>query len=209
MGVRYRRRDPFYLRAKKEGYRSRAAYKLLDLVRRAPRVRRGARVLELGCWPGGWLQVLCREVGAEGRVVGVDIEEIEPLPGVVFVHGDFSEPRVVERIAAALGGAADAVLSDAAPKLTGVREVDRAAQEELCLAALAVAERVLRPDGALILKGFPGPEADRFRARLRERFAAVAETRPQGKRASSKEFYWIAGPEREEKRRRARARKPA
>lgn len=149
-------------------------------------------MVELGCWPGGWLQVLADRVGPEGRVVGCDLEEIEPLEGVVFLALDFTEPGAAEAIAEALRRPADIVLSDAAPKLSGIRDVDRAAQEELYEAALAIASRVLRPRGTLLMKGFPGPESDRLRKSLRRRFDRVRELRPEARRPTSKEFYWIA-----------------
>lgn len=151
-------------------------------------------MLELGCWPGGWLQVLREAVGPRGQVVGVDTEQIEPLEGVQFLKLDFTEPEAPERIAAELGGPVDALLSDAAPKLTGIRDVDRAAEEELWDAALRTALLVLRPGGTLIVKGFPGEEANSFRKQLKSRFGRVAEVRPEGKRSTSKEFYWVASP---------------
>jgi 23S rRNA (uridine2552-2'-O)-methyltransferase len=191
--ARYDRKDSFYRRAKQEGYRSRAVFKLEDLLKSVPRLRPGSRVVELGCWPGGWLQLLVRAVAPGGTVVGVDIAPIEPLDGVTFLELDVTEPDAPERIAEALGGPADLLVSDAAPKLSGIRDVDRGAQEELYEAALRVAERVLRPEASLILKGFPGPEADRLRQTLRARFPSVSELRPEGKRSSSKEFYWVAG----------------
>ncbi len=148
--------------------------------------------MELGCWPGGWLQILARRVGREGRVVGVDLAPIEPLPEpIVFEALDVTAKEAPARIEALLGGPADALLSDAAPKLTGIRDVDRAACEELYEAALRIADRVLAPGGPLVIKGFPGPEADAFRAELRRRFGRAREVRPEGKRSTSKEFYWL------------------
>ncbi len=168
-------------------------YKLKDLLRRLPELLPGSAVVELGCWPGGWLQVLVEHVGPEGRVVGVDLRELEPLPEpVVLLELDFTEPEAPERVAQALGRRADALLCDAAPQLSGVREVDRAATEELHDAALRVAEAVLRPGGWLVMKGFPGPESDHFRSRLRARFPRVIEVRPEARRSTSKEFYWLA-----------------
>lgn len=160
-----------------------------------PRIRRGAAVVDLGCWPGSWLQVLAERVGPEGRIVGVDIEPVSPLGDpVVVLQLDLTEPDAIDRVAEALGRPADAVLSDAAPKLTGIRDVDRAAIEELYEAALAVAGRVLAPEGSLVVKGFPGPTADAFRKELRRRFPHVAELHLEASRTTSKEFYWLAGP---------------
>ena len=153
-------------------------------------------MLELGCWPGSWLQVLATRVGTEGVVVGVDLVPVDPLaPPVVTLVGDFCEPVVREAIASALGGRADLLLSDAAPKLSGIADVDRAAMEELHEAALALCDSALDEAGSLVMKAFPGAEADAIRLRLRKRFARVAEVRPEGKRATSKEFYWVAGPD--------------
>jgi 23S rRNA (uridine2552-2'-O)-methyltransferase len=168
-------------------------YKLDDLLRRAGKLPSGATVVELGCWPGGWLQRLCEMVGPSGRIVGVDVQPFEPLGETVIpLVLDVTEPDAVERIASALGRPAHAVLSDAAPKLSGIADVDRSASAELCAAALAVALRVLRPKGFLIVKDFPGPESKAFGAELRRAFARVAEVRPEGRRATSKEFYWLA-----------------
>jgi 23S rRNA (uridine2552-2'-O)-methyltransferase len=168
-------------------------YKLDDLLRRAGGIQRGATVVELGCWPGGWLQRLAEAVGPSGRVVGVDVEPIEPLgEPVIPLVLDLTEPDAVERIATALERPAHAVLSDAAPKLSGIPDVDRSAGAELCAAALAVARRVLRPKGFLIVKDFPGPESKAFGGELRRVFARVSEIRPEGRRSTSKEFYWLA-----------------
>ena len=152
-------------------------------------------MLELGCWPGGWLQVLQETVGPRGQVLGVDTEQIDELPGVRFLQLDFTEPDAALRLAEETGGEqVDALYSDAAPKLTGIRDVDRGAEEELWDAALRIAERMLRPGGTLIVKGFPGEEANAFRKQLKARFGRVAEVRPEGKRSTSKEFYWVASP---------------
>lgn len=151
-------------------------------------------MLDLGCWPGGWLEVLARRIGPEGRIVGVDLVETPALaaPQVTVLTADFTAPETLEKLRAALGRPADAVLCDAAPKLTGVRDVDLAAIEEIYEAALGIAESLLAPRGFLIVKGFPGQESDRFRKELRRRFAQVSEVRPEGKRVTSKEFYWVA-----------------
>lgn len=155
-------------------------------------------MIELGCAPGGWLQILAAEVGESGRVLGVDSVPVDPLESPVrLLELDFTREDAPEEIARALGAPADAVLSDAAPKLTGIRDLDRAAEQELYDAAWRVMERALRPGGALVVKGFPGPEADRFRSALRARFARVVEVRPEAKRTTSKEHYWVARAESE------------
>ncbi len=157
-------------------------------------------MVELGCWPGSWLQVLAQRVGPRGRVVGVDLQALDPLEGpVVLLELDFTDPDACPQLAGALGRPADAVFCDAAPKLSGIRDVDRAALEELYDAALRVCGEVLRPGGSFVLKGFPGPGSDRFRVILRQRFGRVAELRPEGKRSTSKEFYWVASGEPREK----------
>jgi 23S rRNA (uridine2552-2'-O)-methyltransferase len=150
-------------------------------------------VLELGCWPGGWLQVLAKRVGPEGRVVGVDTKPTEPLdPPVVLLQLDFTEFGAIETVSEAVGGRVQALFSDAAPTLSGIKDVDRGAAEEIHASTFAIAEAVLEPSGFLIAKGFPGPPADEFRKQLRGAFAKVDERRPEGKRSTSKEFYWVA-----------------
>ena len=159
----YDRKDHFHQRAKREGFRSRAAYKLLEIQQSQRLLRPGQRVIDLGCWPGGWLQVAGQAVGPSGRVAGVDLAAIDPpidYENVFALTGDLTQPPVIKELIELLGRRADVLLCDAAPKLTGIKDVDRAAVEELCDAALRVATRVLRPGGGLILKGFPGPEAE-------------------------------------------------
>lgn len=155
--------------------------------------------------------MLAEQVGPEGRVVGVDRQALEPLGDpVVLIQLDLTAPEAPERIAEALGRPADALFCDAAPQLSGVREVDRAAIEELHEGALSVAETVLRPRGSLVIKGFPGPESDRFRSRLRARYPRVIEVRPEARRSTSKEFYWLATnppPSPRERKRRKRRRR--
>jgi 23S rRNA (uridine2552-2'-O)-methyltransferase len=192
-GGKYEPHDAFYEKAQAAGYRSRAVYKLEDLLREAPAVRRGSTVLELGCWPGGWLQVLAKRVGPEGLVVGCDTKPTEPLdPPVTVLRLDFTEFGAIETLAEAVGGRVHALFSDAAPTMSGIKDVDRGAAEEIHASTLAIAQAVLEPGAFLIAKGFPGPPADAFRKELRAAFAQVSEKRPEGKRAASKEFYWVA-----------------
>ncbi|MFQ5514384.1 MAG: SAM-dependent methyltransferase [Myxococcota bacterium] len=156
-------------------------------------LRPGDAVVDLGCAPGGWLQVLAERVGGRGLVLGVETRPVEPLGGCVrLLELDFTSPAAPQRIAEELGREATAVFCDAAPRLSGIRDVDRAALEEIHAAALAVCERVLRPGGRLVLKGFPGPASEGVRQELRRRFERVTEVRPQATRRGSREFYWVA-----------------
>jgi 23S rRNA (uridine2552-2'-O)-methyltransferase len=191
----YERKDSFHRRAKQAGYRSRAAYKLEEIDRSQRLLRPGARVVDLGCWPGGWLQVAARAVGAKGRVVGADLAAIDPpldLANVFAIQGDITEAPVLERILEELGGQASVLLSDAAPKLTGVRATDRAREEALLEAIEAAAPRLLAPGGALLVKLLDCPEAAGFAKRIRTRFASARQLRPAASRQGSSERYLLA-----------------
>lgn len=191
----YERKDTWHRRAKREGFRSRAAYKLAEIQQRSGLLREGQRVVDLGCWPGGWLQVAARAVGPRGRVVGVDVAPLDPPlsePNVEFLCADLTAPETASRILAALGGAADVVLSDAAPKLTGTRATDRAREEELLLAIEALLPALLRPGGDLLLKLLEGPEAQAVERRLRARFASARSLRPSASRKGTTERYLLA-----------------
>ena len=190
----YRRKDAFHQRAKREGYRSRAAYKLAEIADRHALLASGARVVELGAWPGGWLQVAAERVGASGRVVGVDLAAIDPLgiENVFAIQGDFSEPRVLQAILDALGAPADVLLSDAAPKLTGLRDVDRAREEALLEAVAAALPILLRPGGDLLCKLLDSPEADAIGRRIGQSFREARTLRPEATRKGSAERYLVA-----------------
>ena len=193
--ARYQRKDHYHQRAKREGYRSRAAYKLEEIQRAQRLLRPGQRVVDLGCWPGGWLQVASAAVGARGRVVGVDRAEIEPAldnENVIAMCGDLAEPRVWKDILEALGGLADVVLSDAAPKLSGVRATDCAREEALLEGVEAALPTLLRPGGSLLLKILEGPDAQRVDRRIRERFERARGMRPRASRKGSTERYLVA-----------------
>ena len=147
--VAYNRKDAFYKKAKKEGYRSRAAYKLLDLNRTWRFLRPGTRVIDLGSWPGGWVQVAAKAVGTSGQVMGIDLVRLDPLPlaNVTLVQGDATDPDQQQHLLTSLGQPADVLLSDMAPKLSGVRESDEARATELCRTALGCSHILLKPGG--------------------------------------------------------------
>ena len=156
---------------------------------------RGQRVVDLGCWPGGWLQEAARAVGPRGRVVGVDLAAIDPPlenENVVALVGDLEDPEIAAQILAALGGRADVVLSDAAPKLTGVRATDRAREERLLEAVERLVPELLRAGGSLIVKLLEGPEAAAIAVRLGGRFESARSVRPAATRKGSSERYLVA-----------------
>jgi 23S rRNA (uridine2552-2'-O)-methyltransferase len=190
----YRRKDAYYERARAAGYRARSAYKLAELDRRLGLLHRGDFVVDLGAWPGGWLQVALERVGPEGRVVGVDLAAIEPLAGtnVVLVRGDLRDPGTLEAVRGHLGRAADVVLSDLAPKLTGIRATDHARATALVMTALEALPGLLRPGGRLLVKLFMGPEHARVVGRIREAFVDVRATKPDATRPGSSELYVAA-----------------
>jgi 23S rRNA (uridine2552-2'-O)-methyltransferase len=190
----YQRKDSFYTRAKAAGYRSRAAFKLQQLAQRGHLLRRGDCVVELGAWPGGWLQVVAADVGPQGRVVGVDLQPIDALPesNVITVVGDISNSHTQERVMRACGAKADVLLSDLAPKLTGVRARDQVQTQALADCVLQWVERVLKPGGKLVVKLFMGNDLPQYLARLRTMFREVHLTRPEATRRGSTEVYAVA-----------------
>jgi len=190
----YERKDAFYKKAKREGYRARSAYKLIELNREFRLLRAAMRVVDLGAWPGGWVQVAAELVGRTGKVVGIDLVALEPLsfPQVKLLQGDVTDPAQQERILAALGGPADVVLSDMAPKLSGIREVDETRAVALCRAALHCAQTLLRPGGALLLKVFMGAEHKALLLELRSLFPLVKTSKPESSRKGSTEVYVVA-----------------
>jgi 23S rRNA (uridine2552-2'-O)-methyltransferase len=193
--ARYERKDAFHQRAKREGLRSRAAYKLQEMERAERVLAKGARVVDLGCWPGGWLQVAAAAVGPTGRVVGVDLAALDSpldLANVFAIQGDLAEASVLAALRDRLGGPADVVLSDAAPKLTGVRATDRAREEALLAAIEAALPHLLAPGGALLVKLLDCPESAGFVKRLRARFDTARELRPEASRKGSSERYLLA-----------------
>lgn len=190
------RKDEYYNRAKQEGYRSRAAYKLRQLDDREALLAPGDAVVDLGAAPGGWLQVAAEAVGENGVVVGVDRQSIDPLEdvgtSVETVRGDMTETHTIDEIREHLPrGVADVVVSDMAPEMTGEYPVDQARSIHLAERALAAATALLAPGGHLVIKVFDGPDVASFRRRLEGQFEHVAATTPDASRDSSSERYLI------------------
>src|SRR5881628_1639075 len=184
--------DPYVRRARTQGYRSRAAYKLLQLLKLDGLVRSGDTVVDLGAAPGSWSQVLVECVGRSGRVVAVDLLEVAPVPGVMVVQGDFSEEAVLRRLDEALGGRKiDLVVSDMAPNISGVRSSDQARSIHLCELALDFAETHLNSGGAFVVKAFQGAVYPEFLAAMRRIFVSVASRKPGASRGESNEMYLV------------------
>jgi 23S rRNA (uridine2552-2'-O)-methyltransferase len=185
--------DPYVKRAKKEGYRSRSAYKLLEIDERDRLFRPGQVVVDLGSAPGGWSQVAARETGSQGRVIAIDQLAMDPIPGVAFVQEDFTTGRGLEAVQAALGRRkADLVLSDLAPNLSGIPASDQARSMALAEIALDFARLHLKSDGALLVKVFQGAGFDEYLRELRASFAKVLVRKPESSRDESAEQYLLA-----------------
>jgi len=194
--ARYERKDHLHQRAKKEGLRSRAAYKLEEVQKGSKLLSKGQRVFDLGCWPGGWLEIAGALVGPRGRVVGVDralVDPVIPLAQVSAIVGDLEAPEIADALRESLGAErADVVLSDAAPKLTGVRETDRANEERLLEAIEGLLPQLLTVGGSLLIKILEGPEAQTIDRRMRKSFERAKTLKLQSTRKGSSERYLIA-----------------
>lgn len=190
--LREHENDPFVLRARREGFRARAAYKLLEIDERDRLLRPGALVVDLGAAPGSWSQVAARRVGPRGRVVAVDLLPVDPVPGVEILQGDFTEQSLADRVTAALGGRpADLVLSDMAPNISGIASADQARALHLAELALEFATGHLAPGGAFLVKVFQGEGFPAFRAAMLRRFASMATRKPAASRDRSTEVYLL------------------
>ncbi len=187
--------DPYVRRAKSEGYRSRAAYKLIEIDDKARFLRRGARVVDLGAAPGGWSQVAASRVGAKdgkGKVVAIDLLDIEAIPGVTFMQLDFLDEDAPEKLKEMLGGPADIVLSDMAGNTTGHRQTDHLKIMALVETAAEFAREVLAPGGTFLAKVIQGGTEHTLLSELKKNFASVKHVKPPASRSDSAELYVLA-----------------
>jgi len=188
--------DPYVARAKREGFRSRAAYKLSEIDDKFHLLKPGARVVDLGAAPGGWSEIAAKRVGASGRVVALDILDMKPIPGVEFLHLDFLDATAPERLREMLGdknqGKADVVLSDMAANATGHRQTDHLRIMALAEAAALFAREVLAPGGSFLCKVLQGGTEAGLLAELKRDFATVKHVKPPASRADSAELYLLA-----------------
>ena len=185
--------DPYVQRSRKEGYRSRAAYKLIEIDDRDRILAPGAVVVDLGAAPGGWTQVSVKRAGPKGRVVAIDLLEMEPVAGATFLRGDFAGPAGLAAVEAALAGArVDAVLSDMSPNISGIAITDQARSMALAELARDFALAHLKPGGAFLVKLFQGAGYEEFHRSLRAAFAKVVVRKPDASRGESAELYLLA-----------------
>ncbi|HYD50023.1 MAG TPA: RlmE family RNA methyltransferase [Terriglobales bacterium] len=190
----YRRKDAYYHRAKESGFRSRAAFKLIELAQSERLFRPGDTVLDLGAWPGGWVQVAAKLVGPQGRVIAVDRRAIESvaLPNVITITGDLFDAEIAEQVHAATGGRIALLLSDLAPSLTGVRARDEAEATRLVELVLSYADRGLLRGASLLTKLFMSGDFKQVVGQIEARFEQVRILRPDATRKGSAELYALA-----------------
>jgi 23S rRNA (uridine2552-2'-O)-methyltransferase len=184
--------DPYVARAKREGYRSRAAFKLIEIDERFKLLKPGQRIVDLGAAPGGWSQVAAKIVGDSGRIVGIDLLEIEPMTGVEFITLDFLAPEAPKLLTDLLGGPADLVLSDMAANTTGHKQTDHLRIIGLAETAAEFAREILAPGGSYLAKVFQGGTEGTLLADLKRDFASVRHVKPNASRADSSELYVLA-----------------
>lgn len=185
--------DPYVRQAKREGYRSRAAYKLQEIDARDRLLKPGMTVVDLGATPGGWSQVAAARVGPGGRVIAVDLLEMQPVAGVTFLLGDFREDAVLAQVEQALGGRqVDLVICDMSPNISGIVVTDQARSMHLAELALEFCHTHLKPGGTLLVKAFQGAGFQDLIAALRASFSRVAGRKPKASRDRSSEVYLLA-----------------
>ncbi len=187
-------RDGYVRKAQADGYRSRAVYKLIEIDQRDRLLRPGMTVVELGAAPGGWTQYVRERIGVTGRAIAVDVQPMAPIPGVIVVHGDIADAAVKQRIIAHLGGdgRADLVISDMAPNISGIRDVDESRGIALLENSLALAVAVLARGGGFLVKLFAGDSVIGFRRRCELYFCDCVIRKPAASRAKSRELYLLA-----------------
>lgn len=191
MRLQEARRDYYRKLAKERGFRSRAAYKLLEIKNSYHLIQSGMYVADLGCAPGGWLQVASRLVGNNGKVLGVDIRHVDPLPRVQIIQGDVSDDSLAEKIMDAMERKVNVLLSDLAPNISGVWQLDHARQISLTQSAVSIAEKILVNNGNAVLKAFEGEMLNELRSELKTKFKKLHIYKPKSSRKASSEIYLI------------------
>ena len=186
-------KDPYVLQSQRDGYRSRASYKLLEIVEKERLIRSGMTVVDLGSAPGGWSQVAAKLVGHDGNVHAVDMLPMDAIAGVNFIQGDFTDDATFESLLTAIGNhPVDLVISDMAPNLTGAKAVDQPAMMYLAELAIDLTTKVMKAEGVFIAKLFQGEGFDQFVRDVRTVFNSVSLKKPDASRAKSREVYLVA-----------------
>jgi len=186
-------KDPYVKQSQRDGYRSRASYKLLEIVEKGRYIKPGMVVVDLGSAPGGWSQVAAKLVGHKGCVVAVDILPMDPVAGVSFIQGDFTEEEILNQLLGEIGNRpVDLVISDMAPNLTGMKAVDQPAMIYLAELAVDLVQQVMTDDGIFIAKLFQGEGFDEFVRNTRTVFNVVSLKKPDASRSKSREVYLVA-----------------
>lgn len=185
--------DHFVKEAQRLGYRSRAAFKLLEILEKDKLVKKGMTVIDLGAAPGGWTQIISQQLQGTGRIIATDILPMDHLPDVEFVEGDFTEEKVFQSILSLMNGqAADLVISDMAPNMSGMRDIDQPKSMYLAELALDLAVKTLSSEGAFVAKVFQGEGFDQYISDIKKAFLKVATRKPSSSRARSREVYVVA-----------------
>ena len=185
------RKDHYRKLAKDKGYRSRSAYKLLQLNDSYHIFRQRNKVIDLGCAPGGWLQVAIKEVGSCGKVIGIDLKEVKPLEGAIILHGNIEDHGIINGVIKILNSKADVVLSDLSPNVSGIWDIDHARQISLTKSAFSVAQKILKENGNAIFKVFEGDLLNEVKDDLNSNFHKVLLTKPCASRQQSSELYIV------------------
>ena len=185
--------DEYVQRARKEGFRSRAIYKLIEIQKKDKLLKAGMTVIDLGAAPGGWTEYAVKQLGKNGRMIALDILPMEPIPGAQIIQGDFREDAVLDELLAAIGNdKADLVFSDMAPNISGMEVVDIPRAYYLAELALDLAQQVLKPGGSILVKLFQGEGFDAYHQTLKRNFSRVVMRKPKASRARSREIYALA-----------------
>lgn len=189
-------KEHYYKLAKKQNYRSRASYKLKQLDKKYGLLKPDYNVVDLGAAPGGWSQVVAEKIGeeGEGQIISVDLEYIKPIDHEAYtgIKGDFTDPEIQQMVIDLIDGKADIILSDASPKLTGIKDIDNFKSYDLAMAVLNITDNILKKDGNLIMKAFQGEAYQELLKKLKKKFRTLKTTKPNSSRKRSSEMYVIA-----------------
>ncbi|MCK9152292.1 RlmE family RNA methyltransferase [Methanobacterium alcaliphilum] len=196
MGKRWqveKKNEHYYKSAKKENYRSRASYKILQLDKRFKIIKKGDKIVDLGAAPGGWSQIALEKIEETGMVLGVDLKRIKPFPeeNFQFIQGDFTQKEIQDKIMEKIGGRANVIICDAAPSLSGIKDIDQLRSMDLAENVIKIAKNIMEFRGNLLMKTFQGPGYQELIKKFKKEFKIVKTTKPASSRKASSEMYII------------------